>query len=134
AVHIGVHTGEVVTGEGGGGEGLVAGDAVNVAARLEQAAAPGEILLGELTYRLVRNAVEAEWVEPIAAKGKSELVGAYRVRGVQRAKPLGTPSRAPMIGRQRELEQLQTLFSDTVGSRSCRVCIVVGDPGVGKSR
>ena len=68
AGRIGVTTGEVVTGTK---ERLATGDAVNVAARLEQAAAPGEVLFGESTFRLVREAVEAEAVEPLALKGKS---------------------------------------------------------------
>ena len=68
------------------------GDAVNVAARLEQAAAPGEVLLGEPTYRLVRDAVTVEAVEPLAAKGKSEPVAAYRLLEVARLGPV--PRRA----------------------------------------
>ncbi len=80
-LRIGVNTGEVVTGTG---ETLVTGDAVNVAARLEQAAGPGEVLLGESTYQLVRDAVEAELVPPIEAKGKSEPVTAYWLRVAHR--------------------------------------------------
>src|SRR6266566_3423283 len=79
AVRMGVNTGEVVTGGPSAAASVVTGDAVNVAARLEQAAAPGEILLGELTYRLVRDAVAAGPVEPVAAKGKAEPVLAYRL-------------------------------------------------------
>ena len=63
AARIGVNTGEVVAGDPSAGQRLVTGDAVNVAARLEQAAAPGEILLGEPTYRLVKDAVEVEPVD-----------------------------------------------------------------------
>src|SRR5918994_612808 len=70
-VRIGVNTGEVVTGTD---ERLATGDAVNVAARLEQAALPGAVLLGEQTRRLVRDAVEVEAVDPLAAKGKAEPV------------------------------------------------------------
>src|SRR3954453_1067103 len=72
AVRIGVNTGEVVTGGAMSNETFATGDAVNVAARLEQGAGPGEVLLGELTYRLVREEVRAEAVEPLDAKGKSE--------------------------------------------------------------
>src|SRR6266571_2381138 len=75
----GVNTGEVVVGEG---QSLATGDAVNVAARLEQAAAPGEILLGGRTLSLVSAAVEAEVVEPLALKGKSEQVRAVRLLAV----------------------------------------------------
>src|SRR5262249_59283953 len=78
----GVNTGEVVTGTE---ERLATGDAVNVAARLEQAAQPGEILLGQETLRLVRGAVEVEPVAPVEAKGKSEPLAAYRLRQVDPA-------------------------------------------------
>ncbi len=75
-VRIGVNTGEVVAGQG---ETLVIGDAVNVAARLEQAASPGDVLLGEATYRLVRDAVRVELAGPFALKGKAESMGAFRL-------------------------------------------------------
>src|SRR5438093_6375702 len=74
-LRMGVNTGEVVTGTE---ERLATGDAVNVAARLEQAAEPGEVLLGEETHRLVRGSIDCEPVEPVAAKGKSEPLVAYR--------------------------------------------------------
>src|SRR5437762_9347628 len=77
-VRTGVNTGEVVAGDPSAGQTLVTGDAVNVAARLEQAAAPGEILIGEETFRLVRDAVVAEPVEPLGVKGKLEPVSALR--------------------------------------------------------
>src|SRR5262245_16678646 len=74
---IGINTGEVVVG--GEGETLVTGDAVNVAARLEQAAGSGEILIGPETRMLVRDAASVEAVEPLVLKGKSEPVAAYRI-------------------------------------------------------
>src|SRR5438477_1772693 len=74
-----VNTGVVLSGEG---ENLAIGDAVNVAARLEQAAEPGEIVLGEMTLRLVRNAVEVEPLDPLTVKGKSEPVPAFRLLAV----------------------------------------------------
>src|SRR5215831_9725828 len=76
---IGLNTGEVVTGTA---ERLATGDAVNVAARFEQAAEPGEVLIGESTHALVREAVAAEPVEPLTLKGKSEPVPAYRLVSV----------------------------------------------------
>src|SRR5204863_5179483 len=91
---IGVNTGEVVTGTE---ERLATGDAVNVAARLEQAAQPGEILVGAATLELVRDAVEAEAVEPLALKGKAEPVAAFRLTAVK-----GAAARrhdVPMVGR-----------------------------------
>src|SRR5437660_6688433 len=84
AVRIGVNTGEVVTGTE---ERLATGDAVNVAARLEQAAPPGEILVGEATLALARDAVEVEAMEALAAKGKSEPVRAFRLVSVRTGAP-----------------------------------------------
>src|SRR5205814_9410651 len=81
AVRIGVNTGEVVTGDPGS-QTLVTGDPVNVAARLEQAAKPGEILLGTPTHRLVRDAVTVEPVAPLSLKGKAEAVPAVRMVAV----------------------------------------------------
>src|SRR5205814_4837845 len=75
AVRIGVNTGEVVRNDAS----VVAGDPVNVAARLEQAARPGEVLVGEPTYQLVRDAAELEPIEPLAAKGKADALPAYRL-------------------------------------------------------
>ncbi len=88
---IGVMTGEVVTGTE---ERLATGDAVNVAARLEQAAAPGDVLIGETTLALVADAVEVEPVEPLQLKGKAEPVPAHRLLRVHDA---------PFVGREREL-------------------------------
>jgi class 3 adenylate cyclase len=87
ALRIGVNTGEVVAGEETTRQALVTGDAVNVAARLEQAAEPGQILIGEPTYRLVRDAVSAEPVPPLELKGKSEPLPAYRLTQVDTAAP-----------------------------------------------
>ena len=87
---IGVNTGEVVTGTE---ERLATGDAVNVAARLEQAAAPGEVLIGEATHALVHDSVVAEPVEPLPLKGKSEPVAAYRLLSV-----LDAPERSHLLG------------------------------------
>ena len=73
---MGVNTGQAVTGDAAAGGFFTAGDIVNVAARLEQAARPGDILVGGDTYRLVRHAVEAEPVEPLVVKGKAEPLAA----------------------------------------------------------
>jgi class 3 adenylate cyclase len=79
----GVNTGEVVAGDPAAGQRLVTGDAVNVAARLEQAAAPLDVLIGDLTYRLVRDAVDVEPVAPLELKGKAERVPAFRLVSVR---------------------------------------------------
>jgi class 3 adenylate cyclase len=126
---IGVNTGEVVTGTA---ERLATGDAVNVAARLEQVAQPGEILLGGETLRLVGGAVEAETVEPLVLKGKAEPVAAMRLLAVT-----GETRRrheAPMVGRETELRRLRDAFEQAVRDRSCQLFTVLGTAGVGKSR
>jgi class 3 adenylate cyclase len=129
-LRIGVNTGEVVTGTE---ERIATGDAVNVAARLEQAATPGEVLVGEETLRLVRGAVEVEPAEQVAAKGKSEPVTAYRLVAVRATT---TPRRAgtPMVGRERQRKLLEDAFANVVGERSCQLFTVLGAAGVGKSR
>ena len=110
AVRIGVNTGEVFTGSGG--EALVSADAANVAARLEQAATAGEVLLGETTHWLVRDVVDAEPVPPLSVKGKSERLVAFRLVGVRPASVdpvrrrrfagrLGRPTASASAGRGR---------------------------------
>jgi class 3 adenylate cyclase len=126
---IGVNTGEVVTGTA---ERLVTGDAVNVAARLEQAAAPGTILIGGDTHDLVRSAVEAEPVEPLALKGKSEPMPAFRLLSVAVAPERSHASR--FVGRERELDALAQAWAQAVAETRCELVTVVGEPGVGKSR
>jgi hypothetical protein len=87
AVRVGINTGEVVVGDPAEGHFYASGDAVNVAARLEQAAEPGEILLGETTYRLVRDAVAVDARGSLALKGKSDAVGAHRLRELIKGAP-----------------------------------------------
>jgi class 3 adenylate cyclase len=130
---IGVNTGEVVVG--GEGETLVTGDAVNVAARLEQAATAGEILLGAETRLLVRDAVRAEEVPALELKGKSEPVAAYRLREViGDAAPLARHLDIPLVGRERERQRLWRDFEDAVADRTCRLFTLLGPAGIGKSR
>jgi len=134
SARIGVDTGEVVAGDLSAGGTFATGAAVVVAARLEQSAAPDEVLIGRETYLVVRDAVEAEPVEPLALKGKHELVAAYRV---VRVLPEPVPARhldAPLVGRAAELAQLEDAFERAVAERSCRLVTVLGGPGVGKSR
>jgi class 3 adenylate cyclase/tetratricopeptide (TPR) repeat protein len=129
AGRIGVNTGEVVTGTE---ERLATGDAVNVAARLEQAAQPGEVLVGEATLALVRAAVDGEPVEPLTVKGKSEPVPAFRLAAVGGGGERRFAS--PMVGRQNELDRLENVFAQAVHDRSCQLFTVLGSAGVGKSR
>jgi len=130
----GVNTGEVVAGDVTSGQRLVTGDTVNVAARLEQAAAAGEVLLGDLTYRLVRDAVEVETVAPLDLKGKAERVPAYRVLGLREADSAAEGHEGPLVGRERELGQLLAAFSEAVAGNRCRLATIFGSPGMGKSR
>jgi class 3 adenylate cyclase len=131
----GVNTGEVVVGGGLSGQKLATGDAVNVAARLEQAAGPGEVLLGAATYGAVRDVVVAEPAEPVAAKGKAEPLQAWRLVGLRPDVPaFARPIAAPFVGRSHELEQLRAAFATAVRERACVVATVVGPPGIGKSR
>ena len=135
ASRIGVNTGEVLVGPGSTDFGRVTGDAVNTAARLETAAQPGEVLIGADTYRLVRDAVDVESVEPRTVKGKAEPVECYRLVGVLAG--TAAPPRAftsPIVGRERELEDLQRAFERSVQDRTCLLFTVLGAAGAGKSR
>ena len=128
----GVNTGEVVTGTA---ERLATGDAVNVAARLEQAAQPEEILIGEQTFLLSRAAIEAEPVEPLPLKGKADTVPGYRlVRVIEDAQAFDRRLDAPLIGRREELARLRAAFDRSVSERGCQLFTVLGPPGIGKSR
>jgi class 3 adenylate cyclase/tetratricopeptide (TPR) repeat protein len=131
-LRIGVSTGGVVTGTE---ERLVTGDAVNVAARLEQAASPSEVLLGVETFQLVRDAVQAEPVEPLELKGKSEPVTALRLVAVlPDASVVARRAVASMVGREQELDQLHKAFSLALRDSSCQLFTILGAAGVGKSR
>ena len=131
----GINTGEVVAGDPRAGQRLVTGDAVNVAARLEQAAAPGQTLLGESTYRLVRDAVEAEVVEPLSVKGKTdELAPRLLVRVVAGAEPFARRLESELVGREREQDLLRQAYRRAVDEQSCHLFTILGVAGIGKSR
>jgi class 3 adenylate cyclase/tetratricopeptide (TPR) repeat protein len=126
---IGVNTGEVVTGTE---ERLATGDAVNVAARLEQAAEPGEVLVGAETVRLVRDAVELGDERMLDLKGKAEPVAAYPLLAAS-----GEAQRrfdTPIVGRQRERRALDDAWERVLSERSCHLFTILGSAGVGKSR
>ena len=124
----------VNTGPGlmAGGENLAIGDAVNVAARLEQAAEPGEIVLGAETVRLVRGAVEVGEARLLVLKGKSGPVAAYPLLAV--GGELQRRFATTMVGRENELGRLRNVFAQAVHDRSCQLFTVLGSAGVGKSR
>ncbi|MDX6358263.1 MAG: hypothetical protein QOH37_1317 [Nocardioidaceae bacterium] len=134
AIRTGVNTGSVVAGSARAGGSFATGDAVNTAARLEQAAGDGEILLGATTYALVRDAVDAEPVEPIMAKGKAEAVPAYRLLGLLNANSRRWRDDAVLVGRERENRVLDDAFEQTAASGHTHRLTVVGAAGLGKSR
>jgi len=129
AGRLGVNTGEVVTGTE---ERLATGDAVNVAARLEQAAEPGEVLIGDETLRLVRPAVSVGAERRLDLKGKAEPVAAYPLLAV--TGELERVFSSPMVGRERELQALRDAYARAGADRSCQLFTILGSAGVGKSR
>jgi class 3 adenylate cyclase/tetratricopeptide (TPR) repeat protein len=133
SLRIGINTGEVVAGDASVGQTLVTGDPVNLAARLEQAANPGEIVLGAATYRLVRDAIEAEPMPALKLKGKAELVEAFRLLGVKEREPMRRHD-TPLVGRQRELRILREAFERATQDDACHLFTLLGSAGVGKSR
>lgn len=131
----GVNTGEVVANDDPtADQKLATGDAVNVTARLEQAAPENQILIGETTYRLVRDAVEVEPVAPLELKGKAQRVPAWRLISVQGLDGLVRRHDKPLVGRSAELETLETLCQEVRDQRATRTVTLIGDAGFGKTR
>src|SRR5918995_4480221 len=129
---VGIESGEVVVDEAD--STFATGEAVNVAARLQQAAGPGEILIGEAAHRLTRGRIEADEVGPFELRGFRKPIPAYRaVATVDGAQPTPAIS-APFIGREEELELLENTLTRTIRTRRPHVFTVYGEPGVGKSR
>ena len=140
-IRAGINSGPVVVGNVGTDlryEYTALGDAMNVASRMQAAAEPGSVLITASTHRLLGDAFETEDIGEIEVKGKTEPVHAYRVRA-----PKAAPGRrrgleragleSPMIGRDSQLETLQSLYGVVQAGRS-RVAFLVGEPGIGKSR
>src|SRR5207244_1096003 len=126
AVRIALDSGEVVAAGIPGQDRFVTGSAVGAAAHLEQAAQPGEILLGEEARRLVRDAVRAERVE------RADLRG-WRVDELREgAAPFSRRLDAPLVGRVNELARLRIAFERSRDERRCRVVVVAGEAGIGK--
>ena len=136
AVRVGVNSGRAVTG---GAEGvLVTGDTVNVAARLQQGAKPGEIVIGALTEELTRRAIEYQPRMPVRAKGKAEPLEAFAALRARSTVPRQTRSvaslQAPFVGRERELRLLLETFGRVRDERRPHLFTVLGVAGIGKSR
>jgi predicted ATPase/class 3 adenylate cyclase len=135
-VRVGVHTGEALVmldAKPGEGDWMAAGDIVNTAARIQSAAPTDGVLVGELTYQATRELFEYEQAEPISAKGKSETVPVWVARkaGERSARPA---ARAPLVGREAELDELLELWREVRSTRRPRLATLVGTPGIGKSR
>jgi class 3 adenylate cyclase/tetratricopeptide (TPR) repeat protein len=134
ATRTGINTGTVA------GKGLipdrnfVAGDTANTAARLQQAAEPGEILLAGSSYRLVRASVEAEPVASVELKGKQTPVAAFRLVEVVSMTEPAPRLDAPLVGRQDTLAQLEWALERALTEKNCRLVSILGEPGIGKSR
>src|SRR5882724_383535 len=129
---VGIEAGEVVVDETD--STFATGEAVNVAARLQQAAAPGEILIGEAAHRLTAGRIEAESAGPLELRGFRNPIPAYRAIAARDGRlPLSKVS-APFVGRESELELLENTLARTIRDRRPHVFTVYGEPGVGKSR
>ncbi|MDP9342352.1 MAG: AAA family ATPase [Actinomycetota bacterium] len=139
SVRIGINSGEAVVALGARpaeGEGIVTGDVVNTAARLQTAAPVGAVVVGALTYRATREVFDYDDLDPVAAKGKQEPIPLWRAL---RAKSrLGVDieqgTRAPLLGRDAELGLLKDTFIRTVRDQAPQLVTLTGEPGVGKSR
>ena len=133
AVRIGVNSGVVAVGELSHGQVAVSGDAVNTAARLEQGAGAGAVLIGQTTRELIGEQATCAPVPPLELKGKGEAVPAWRLIAVDTgASQAGRVSDAPLVDREDELGRLDSWIEDT--RKSGGLCALLGEPGVGKSR
>ena len=138
-VRIGVHTGEALVTVGARpelGEAMVAGDVMNTAARLQSAAPPGGILVGETTHRATDRAIEYADADPVTAKGKQAPLAVWLavMRRSGFGLDIGGAGRAPLVGRERELDVLMNAFERARVAREPQLVSLVGVPGIGKSR
>jgi class 3 adenylate cyclase/tetratricopeptide (TPR) repeat protein len=133
-IRLGVHTGEVITDERAVDQGLIAGDAVNAAARLQASAPTGEVLIGPETHRLVAGDVRVRRHGDLELRGKTGRMRTWRVEGLVPDRiRLRRGAGSAMVGRRRELQALRRRFDACVQSRRCVVTTVVGPAGIGKS-
>jgi len=135
-IRIGVNSGEVIAPVGTGAQQLiVTGDPVNVAARLEQVAEPGTVLVGERTFLAARDAFRFGEPVTLELKGKAETITAYPLVEVLPEARRGVPGlSSPMVGRDRELETLTSLLEESIETNRPRLVTVFGPAGIGKSR
>src|SRR4051794_8771440 len=133
-IRLGVHTGEVITDAAAVDQGLIAGDAVNAAARLQASAPTGEVLIGPETHRLVSGAVRVRRHGDLELRGKTGRMRTWRVEGLAPDRiRLRRGAGSPMVGRRRELEALRRRYDAAVQGRRCVVTTVLGPAGIGKS-
>ena len=134
-IRIGLETGEVVTTPTETRQRLVTGEAVGIASRLEQAAGADEIVVGELAGRLIDHAARLEPLGELAIKGRRTPVRAFRLHELEAVSPAFEQRLdASLVGRKRELAGLRRRLKRAIDGSSVQVAIVVGAPGVGKSR
>jgi class 3 adenylate cyclase/tetratricopeptide (TPR) repeat protein len=132
---IGIETGEVAAGDPAPGHAFATGPAVVVAERLQKEAGEHGILVGESTFRLIRDAVDAEPLGALALKGRAVPVRAWRIHDVRVDEPgLARRLDTALVGREQELERLRTQLRLAIDERSCRLVTVIGPAGAGKSR
>jgi DNA-binding SARP family transcriptional activator len=134
-IRIGIETGEVLASQSAARQRLITGEVVGITARLEQSAGTDEIVVGERAGRLIDHAAQLEPLGELAIKGKREPVRAYRLIEMADAAPaFDRRLDAPLVGRKRELSALRKALKRAVDNEAVHVAVVVGPPGVGKSR
>ena len=136
ALRVGVNTGEVVAGAVGDGYTVI-GDTVNVAARLQSAAQPGSVTVGERTYRATSQAIDYTELVPLELKGKAEPVPAWEAEGVLARQPAARRSslgETPLVGRADKLDLLTSIYDRVEREQRAHLVTVIGQAGVGKSR
>jgi class 3 adenylate cyclase len=136
-IRIAVNTGEALVSLGASvahGEGVVAGDVVNTASRLQEAAPVNGILVGEETYRATRSVIRYEDAEPVVAKGKQEPVRVWRALAASAGPGERAAGRVPMLGRASELEALQRIWDNVLAEQRPQLVTLFGPAGIGKTR
>jgi class 3 adenylate cyclase/tetratricopeptide (TPR) repeat protein len=128
---IGIEAGEVVTGAGD--STFATGEAVNIAARLQQLAEPGQILLGPAAHRLTMGRIEVDDIGPVEVRGRDEPVWAWAATSADGRPPARVPV-TPLVGRDHELELIENTFARATRDRRAHLVTIYGEPGVGKSR
>jgi class 3 adenylate cyclase len=139
-LRVGINSGAVFAGYiGSRNEYTVLGDTVNVAARLEQIAEPGTVVIGENTFRMVRSSYQVRRIEPTLVKGKAEMVQPYSIEGYMNGSTNpqyhGSDSLVTnMVAREVEMQRLDEVFKHTVASQHPQMALIHGEIGIGKSR